>query len=114
MRRLPCLILSALLLAGCASPKHYTSWVGHSEEELFLHWGPPTDGTVELSEGRVLHTYKAYGRGLAMPCRVLALIDRGGGVSSITTSPKLKGGICYDARIFPAFPRPGQVVISKQ
>lgn len=105
MWRLPSLImLSTVLLAGCASSNHYTSWVGHSEDDLLLSWGSPNRDSVRLSDGRVVHTYVRHLR--AHPCRIAVVVGLDGAVESVTTNPPRRDAVCYDIGVANTSPPP--------
>lgn len=57
MKQLIVLCLALQVCAGCASEAKYgkrlDSWVGHTEDELVLSWGPPTQ-RYPLKDGHLL------------------------------------------------------------
>lgn len=62
--KLPCLLLSLVVLIGCATPdQNLRSWLGHSQSELMQAWGAPVQITDDGQGGRIL----VYAQQVFMP-----------------------------------------------
>ena len=70
------LLVVTLILAGCASTTHYTTWEGHSEAELMLAWGANQPRT--LTTGESFYTWRQWG------CELTAMVKDGAIVNIVT------------------------------
>lgn len=95
-----------LLLVGCASANHYSSWVGHPESELLARWGVPNRGSAQLPDGRTVHTYNIHIR--AHPCRINVVVGADGVIQAVDTHPPSRDNVCYDAGVAGFVPPPLQ------
>lgn len=85
-------VMLAATLAGCASSSRYTSWRGHSLDDLQFAWGPP-DRSTELADGRrmVAYEHAHYVGGNSYQCTATFGADRNGVIVSATTAGNIGG-----------------------